>query len=152
MICFVSSGLLPNTPLKLLKLGSIFEILSVKPAQMDNLAGINESINFPVSLEILNTPQPTSQMNFNPIYQNQNTNQNTNITMTKPYQTTHSSLPFSFKIKNTNNSNSNSNDIMPMNTNDFDNFAEYQLTHPKINLLAAKGPNNFFIPNIWIEE
>ena len=133
-------------------LNANLEILSVKPAQMDNLAGINESINFPVSLEILNTPQPTSQMNFNPIYQNQNTNQNTNITMTKPYQTTHSSLPFSFKIKNTNNSNSNSNDIMPMNTNDFDNFAEYQLTHPKINLLAAKGPNNFFIPNIWIEE
>jgi len=122
------------------------EVLNVKPALMDNLAGMNESINFPLSLEVLNTPSSNSQMNFNPTYQNTQSNQN--ITMTKPYQTTHSSLPFSFKIKNT----TNNNDIMPMNINDFDNFAEYQLTHPKINLLAAKGPNNFFIPNIWIDE
>ena len=141
-----SSSITP--PISTPTLDGNLEILSVKPAQMDNLAGMNESINFQVPLEILNTQQPNSQMNFNPIYQNQNTNQN--ITMTKPYQTTHSSLPFSFKIKNT--KNSNDNNIMPMNTNDFDNFAEYQLTHPKINLLAAKGPNNFFIPNIWIEE
>jgi len=124
------------------------EILSVKPALMDNLAGMNESINFPLSLEVLNTPSVNSQMNFNPNQSSTFIPSNQNITMTKSYKTTHSSLPFSFKIKNT----TNNNDIMPMNTNDFDNFAEYQLTHPKINLLAAKGPNNFFIPNIWIDE
>jgi len=124
------------------------EILSVKPALMDNLTGMNESINFPVPLEVLNTPSVNSQMNFNPNQSSIFIPSNQNITMTKSYKTTHSSLPFSFKIKNT----TNNNDIMPMNTNDFDNFAEYQLTHPKINLLAAKGPNNFFIPNIWIDE
>jgi hypothetical protein len=118
-------------------------LFKVKPVLMDDLSGMNESINFPISLQVLNTPSTNNQMNFNPTIPSTQ-----NITMTKPYKTTHSSLPFSFKIKN----NKNDNDIMPMNTNDFDNFAEYQSTHPKINLLSAKGPNNFFIPNIWIEE
>ena len=140
-------GGINEPPTSLPTMDANLEILSVKPALMDNLAGMNESINFPLSLQVLNTPSTNNQMNFNPTYQNIPSTQN--ITMTKPYKTTHSSLPFPFKIKNTTNKN---NDIMPMNTNDFDNFAEYQSTHPKINLLSAKGPNNFFIPNIWIEE
>lgn len=119
---------------------------SIQPALMDDLAGMDESINFPLSLEVLNTPPADSVMNFNPTYQNIPSTQK--ITMTKPYKTTHSSLPVSFKNKNT----KNNNNIIPKNTNDFDDFAEFQLMQPNINLLSAKGPNNFFIPNIWIEE
>ena len=118
---------------------------SIKPALMDDLAGMDESINFPLSLEVLNTPSADSVMNFNPTYQNIPSTQK--ITMTKPYKTTHSSLPVSFK-----NTNNNNNNIIPKNTNDYDDFAEFQLMQPNINLLSAKGPNNFFIPNIWIEE
>jgi hypothetical protein len=35
---------------------------------------------------------------------------------------------------------------------DYDDFAEFDFLQPNINLVSAKGPNNFFIPNIWIEE
>ena len=41
---------------------------------------------------------------------------------------------------------------MARNSDDYDVFSEYDLVQPKINLISAKGPNNFFIPNIWIEE
>jgi hypothetical protein len=44
--------------------------------------------------------------------------------------------------------------IEPANMKDYALLAsnQYFPIQPDINLTDAKGPNNFFIPNIWIEE
>ena len=42
--------------------------------------------------------------------------------------------------------------IIAKNMDDYDDFAEFDFLQPNINLVSSKGPNNFFIPNIWIEE
>jgi hypothetical protein len=44
--------------------------------------------------------------------------------------------------------------IEPANMEDYALLAsnQYFPMQPDINLSDAKGPNNFFIPNIWIEE
>jgi hypothetical protein len=44
--------------------------------------------------------------------------------------------------------------VEPANMEDYALFAsnQYFPIQPDINLTDAKGPNNFFIPNIWIEE
>ena len=59
------------------------------------------------------------------------------------------------KKYNSNQHNQNTGDeynVIPINSDEYDVFTEYDLIQPKINLISAKGPNNFFIPNIWIEE
>ena len=74
--------------------------------------------------------------------------------MTKSYKTIPDFIQGNSKYNEKNNKDNkhNENNVMARNSDDYDVFSEYDLVQPKINLISAKGPNNFFIPNIWIEE
>jgi hypothetical protein len=82
----------------------------------------------------ITTPSPTSSSS-------------SNSPQTVPYVASLASMPTAY------NDTSNLG-IEPSNMEDYELLAsnQYFPIQPDINLTDAKGPNNFFIPNIWIEE
>jgi hypothetical protein len=93
------------------------------------------------------TVSPSTSVSLPSITESPVRSSQSNTPQTVPYVSSPLNMPSSY------NESSNYN-IQPANSQDYSSFAsnEYISMQPNINLVDSKGPNNFFIPNIWIEE